>query len=406
MKIYRTNSSWVSISDQILIATVTYGVAVGETSTWTDTSVPESGNYYYYIVPFNENGDSPSKATAIKTSYVGPDTGISATKNVVATAVEGNEKAISLTWDAPTGTNGGYVDPSNVAWRITRNGSSSVLLEGSWKGELPYNYVDNSITGLDSYTYTVQYVTADKTESTGAKSNAVVTGGAAFLPYSQTFSTTNALDLFTNFAGVASSTGTKWNKPTSTSYNYAQVAQSTGTYDAWLVTPPFEFKADAFYDLSFDVSASSARTKSFEVMLGQGTTVTDLTTSLFDEEIALTTTKVTKSVRFKADADARFYIGFHLKGTANAGYFQLTNISLKEVIVSPVAITDFTATAADDESLKVNLAWTNPTADVVGNQLFSITKIEVLRGSEIVKTYTDASPWRGHDPDRRTRSRR
>jgi len=390
VKIYRTNSSWASISDNILIATLTDGIATGESGTWTDTTIPEADTYYYYIVPFNENGDSPTTATSIKSGYVGTDSGLSATKDVVATAVEGNEKAVSLTWAAPSGTNGGYVDPSDISWKITRKGTATTVLEEAWKGELPYNYVDNTIPGLDSYTYTVQYVTDGKTETGGGTSNAVVTGGTAALPYSQNFSTTNSLDLFTNFAGEASSTGTKWNKPSG--YNHVQVAQTSGTYDAWLVTPAFEFKAGTYYDLSFDVSAASKSTKAFEVMLGQGTTAADLTTSLFDESLEVTATAATKSIRIKADADGRFHIGFHLKGAASSGYFRLTGISLSEVIIAPEAISDFTVTADENDALKAELAWTNPMKDVVGNELITITKIEVRRGNETIKTYTDATP--------------
>lgn len=386
--IKRTDSSWVSMSSATEIASVTDGVAVGETSTFTDTTIPASGNYYYYIVPFNDNGSCPATISAVKTGYVGPDTGLSATQNAVAAAVENNEKAITLTWDAPKGTNGGYVDPSTITWKITRKGPQTVVLEEAWTGEVPYNYVDETITEIGAYSYTVQYVVDGKTESTGATSNKVVTGGTASLPYSQPFSDSNSLDLFGNFTGSASTT--KWNKPTYN--NFVQVAQTSGTMDAWLVTPPFELKAGTYYDLSFDTSSSSTKPKDFEVMLGQAPTAEALTTSLFDETLELSSTAKTNSVRFKADADGRYYIGFHAKGAASAGYLRLTNINLSEVIVAPVAATGLSAKANADGELKVDLAWTNPSTDVLGNELSVISKIEVLRGSEVIKTYSNATP--------------
>lgn len=390
VKIKRTDSSLVSMANATEIATVTEGIAAGGTSTFTDTTVPKSGNYYYYIVPFNENGDCPATISSVKSGYVGSDTGLSATKNVVATAVADNEKAIALTWDAPTGTNGGYVDPAGVAWKITRKGPATVVLEEAWTGEVPYSYVDKTITEIGSYSYTVQYVNDGKTETTGATSNKVVTGGVASLPYSQPFSSSSSLDLFTNFAGEASTTGTTWNRPGS--YSYVQLAQTTGTMDSWLVTPPFEFKAGAYYDLSFDTSSSSSRTKDFEVMLGQASTAEDLTTSLFDKTLTLSSTAETQTVRFKAEADGRYYIGFHAKGAASSGYLRLTNIMLSEVVVAPVPASALTATADPDGAMKVSLAWTNPTVDVLGNELAAITKIEVLRGTDVIKTYGNAAP--------------
>lgn len=392
VKIYRTNSSWVSISENILIATVTDNIAPGEQSTYEDNGITSSGNYYYFVVPFNDNGACPLTVSSVKTSgYVGPDTGLSATKNVVAAALENNEKAISLTWDAPSGTNGGYVDPSSISWKITRKGPATVVVAENWKGELPYTFVDETITELGAYTYTVQYINNGKTESTGATSNKVVTGGAAALPYSEDFSSSTALDLYSVFNGENSSTTTKWAKPGSY-YSYVQLNQSSGTMDAWLVTPPFELKAEAYYDLEFSTSASTSVSKTMEVMVGQEPTADGLTQSVFDETLSLTTTMKANSVRFKADANGRFYIGFHAKGTSGNGYFRLSNIKLSEVIVAPVAATNLTATADPDGAFLVNVAWTNPSVDVLGNELASLTKVEVLRGAEVIETYEIATP--------------
>lgn len=391
VKIYRTNSVFGSMNDDTLIATVTEGVAPGTESTYTDTEVPASGSYYYYIVPFNANGDCPLTVSYVKTAYVGHDTGLSSTKNVVAAPVPENEKAISVTWDAPTGTNGGYVDPLAITWKITRKGPATVVLEEAWSGELPYNYVDNSIDGLGAYSYTIQYVTADKTESTGATSNTIVAGGSASLPYQETFTSTNALALFTNFAGENSSSKTTWSK-SSYSGNYAQLAQTSGTMDSWLVTPPFELKSGTYYDLTFNISASANSSKNFEVMLGKGTAADMLTTSLFDEKLSLTANETTKTVRFKAETDGRHYIGFHAKGAASSGFIRLGTIKLSEVIVAPEPATNLSATADIDGALVVTLKWTNPSADVLGNPLEGITKLEVLRGQDIIKTYDNATP--------------
>lgn len=391
VKVKRTDSSWVSASSAAEVGDVTE-VEIGKESQFVDNTITKSGKYYYYLIPYNANGNCPATPSSIQTAYVGPDTGLSATKNVVATVDPANEKSVSLTWDAPAGTNGGYVDPDGVTWKITRKGGpATVVLEEKWTGTVPYNYVDNTIPELGSYTYTVQYVTADKTETSGATSGKVVCGGAASLPYEETFSSSTALDLYTNFAGETSTTGTTWSK-SSYSGNYLQLAQTSGTMDAWLVTPPFELNAGTYYELSFDISASASSTKAIEVMTGNAAAAEALTTSLFDETLSLTSTAATKTVRFKADADGRAYIGFHAKGAASSGYIRLTNIKLAEVIIAPVAATDFTATAHADGSYFVDLAWTNPSTDVLGNPIESLTKVEVLRGSDVVMTYAPAEP--------------
>ncbi len=385
-KIYRTDSSWVTMGESNLIATITDGVAPGQTSTWTDNTIDKPGTYYYNIVPFNDNGNSSLTPDKIKTAYVGPDTNIGATKNVVASAVEGNDKAITLTWDAPTGTNGGYIDPAAVAWKITRKGAETVVLEEAWSGQPPYLYTDANLPGLAAYTYTVQYIYNDKTETTGATSNAIAAGGTAALPYSETFPTTTISPIYTqlpaNSWGVASGA--------------AYFASTSSVKEGWLLTPPFELKKGVAYDIDYQTWVSSATyPKQVALTVGKEATAEAQTTILADENISNTSSYATtanKSVRYFAEEDGVVYFGFHVSGTAVTGRTSIDNISIKEVKVVPEAAKDFTATPDEDDELAVNLAWTNPTNDNLGNALSSIDKIEVYRGDVIIKKYINAEP--------------
>ncbi|MDE7135752.1 MAG: hypothetical protein K2N91_03895, partial [Muribaculaceae bacterium] len=383
VKIYRTDSSYVVMGENNLIATVTDGVTPGQTSTWTDNTIDKPGTYYYNIVPFNNNGDSPLTPEKIKTAYVGPDTSIGATKNVVASLVEGNDKAVTLTWDAPTGTNGGYIDPAAVTWKITRKGNETVVLEEAWSGQPPYVYTDETLPGLAAYTYTVQSIYEGKTETSGTSSNVIAAGGTAALPYTDTFTGSSISPLYTTIGGT-------WSFSSYGGYPYSSAK------DIWLITPPFELKKGVAYDIEYQTWISSASyPRQLALTVGKEANAESQSNILASDNINFTSssnTAANKSVRYIAEEDGLAYFGFHASSSYSSGNVYLDNISIKEVKVVPEPAKNFTATPDEDGELSVNLAWTNPSVDNLGNALSSIDKIEVYRGDVITKKYVNAEP--------------
>ncbi len=388
VKIYRNTYSSFTPSESNLIATVTEGIAVGQPSTWTDRTLTSSGKYYYAIVPFNDNGDSPIAPVKFQSDYAGEDTSIRSLTNVVATAVEGDDKAVSLTWDLPTGGNGGYVNPANVSYKIMRQGSLKtawVTLESAWKGELPY--VDTTIPGLDSYTYKVYYIYNGSTDSSGKASNAVLTGGAMGLPYSENFYKTTSFNYYSALTGAAGTATWKYN-----SSGYAYFVQTSGTNDAWLMTPPFDFEAGKAYAITFKTWRA---TNDRELLLSIGTApeIAAQTNELWNATVSATSSSnaTPTTVNVSVQADGRYYFGFHCTGAAKSGNICLDDISVKEIEIVPLAATDFTATAAAEGALKVDLKWTNPTADNIGNELSVIPTVAVYRGETLVKRFANSA---------------
>lgn len=390
VKIYRTDSSYVVMGENNLIATVTDGITTGQTSTWTDNTIDKPGTYYYNIVPFNNNGDSPLTPEKIKTAYVGPDTNIGATKNVVASLVEGNDKAVTLTWDAPTGTNGGYIDPVAVTWKITRKGNETVVLEEAWSGQPPYVYTDETLPGLAAYTYTVQYIYDGKTETSGAVSNIIAAGGTAALPYTDSFSGSSISPLYTQIIDG----GKTWSF--SSYYGYPYFTSSTAVKEAWLITPPFELKRGVAYDIDYQTWVSSQYSPmQLALTVGKEANAEAQTDILANDNININSSSnvaANKSVRYIAEEDGVAYFGFHASSSYSSGSVYLDNISIKEVKVAPEAAKNFTATPDEDGELSVNLSWTNPSIDNLGNALTSIDKIEIYRGDVIIKKYVNAEP--------------
>lgn len=374
--VYRyTSSSFPSDLASCLVGTVTDGTQ-GESASFTDETVPAPGKYYYKVVTFNDDGTSTVTAPTVQSAWIGKDTSVGNVQNVVATVVD--DHTVSLNFDIPTGSNGGYIDPADITYKITRQAgtASAVTLVEAYNGELPY--IDSDINGLNSYVYSVYTNYNGSTSWAPSKSNAVILGGAVDVPYSQDFSTSN--HFFTFFHGenatrdwsVSSSRLQYWGNPA----------------DAYAVTPGINLEAGKAYELTFTTrlsTATSGSEKPLYVRMGQQPTIAGLDTQLFYEVIESTFSS-TKTVKVSVPADGVYYIAFHCLGTVNSNDIYVDDITLKEIPVAPLAVTDFTAEAAELGELKAMLKWTNPTDDNTGGKITKITKAVLSRGNTELAT--------------------
>lgn len=121
------------------------GIKPGQTLMWKD-SAPVQGFNTYRVVARNATG---SGEKAVATAYIGHDLPKAATDVVLTTGADGQP---TLTWTAPTeGQNGGYVDSSNLLYRITR--SDNVLVASAQRG---CEFVDRSLDG-SQHQYFIYY---------------------------------------------------------------------------------------------------------------------------------------------------------------------------------------------------------------------------------------------------------
>ncbi len=391
-KIYRGTSKSFTVGESYFVATVNNEDAASPVASWTDITVPKAGVYYYKVVPFNTDGESPVAPTAVESPWIGADNALASLTNVVAAAVEGNEKAISLSWDTPVGSHGAYVDLSTVAYKITRTKDSGTAetIEESWNGTLPY--IDENITGLGSYLYTVYTIYNGSTSWSGVKSNPVVTGGAASLPYENKFNNAASTDLLTFFHGEGSTRDWKF-------YSSNQTLQYWGADpDSYAALPAFDLEAGKAYTVSFVTWVQkSTSPKDLSVCLGTACTPADMTSELFRETIT-NTFRNDKTFTFSVPASGRYYIALHIDGEADSNDIYVDDIKVIEDLIKPLAVTDATATAANQGAMSVSVAWTNPTQTTAGTELTELTKVEIARDTEVIATIEapavgSASSW-------------
>lgn len=387
--VYRSTSYSFTPSASNQIAETTVGGAPGEAASYVDESLTESGEYYYKVIPVCADGASTLSTSSAEAGWVGPDDSLTTVTNLTAAAVDGNDKAIRLTWDKPVGAHGAYVDYSKVAYTIMRSkdGATAETLVSSWTPDAePITYTDDPVPGLGKYVYTVKTVYDGSTSFSGAQSNAVVTGGTLELPYSNNFNTAGSADLFTFFVGPDGNRIWSRNSSKKALYYYGSPA------DAYAALPQLQFEAGKAYEISFSTYVErSASPKNLSLYIGQEPTVEAMTTELYAETIA-STFSATKKVVFSVPETGVYNLAFRVSGPSDMYDIYVDDLLVQETEIVPAGVTDASAIAAPEGVLKALLNWTNPDKTNAETELTSIDKVEVLIDTDVVATVTDAVP--------------
>lgn len=383
-KIYRGTTSTFAINDNSLIG-VADGGQPGSAATWDDTTVPSPGKYYYKVVPVDDNGESTSTPVAVQSPWIGVDSSLGSISGVTATVDADNEKKVYVNFEAPKGSNGGYVNPVDIHYKITRTSGSgsTVTLEDDYSGAIPY--VDESIPGLDTYYYTVYTVYNGSTSWSGAKSNTLTTGGTLSLPYSQNFSSSNSVDLYTFFHGEGATRN--WSRSSSALQYWGSPA------DAWVCTPRFHLETGKAYRLSFTTRVSRASSpKDLYVYCGKEATAEAMQDNqLFYQTIGETISS-TKEIYVSVDETGDYCIGFRCYGPSDTYDLYVDDIIFEETVVTPAPVSEITAVAAADGELKVNLQWINPSETNAGTALTSITSVDIYDNSGKIASVAEQMP--------------
>lgn len=369
----------------------------GAAVTFTDSDVPERGVHYYEVIVHTTDAKSP--AVTVKTPWIGKDSSLKALGDVKASVNDDDQ--VVLEFAIPEGSNGAYVDPADVAFKIERKLKSSysyTVIDAAYSGELPY--VDTTVEPFNIYTYRVSTVYNGST-GTAKVSNDVTVTGCATVPYTQGFNDSNSFSFFTTFNG---GTGliSKW---TYYSYNiryYNGGRYGDDTADAWTITPKIKLEAGSVYQLSYDSWISATGETNYkDLFVTIGTEPTAEAQKALNEESATVTNTSSaaadarRNVVFTVDADGEYYIGFHVYGATSTAYIYLDNVSIEEIKEIPVAVTDLAVTPADEAALEATVTWTNPVTANTGNTITELTKAELLRDGEVI--YTKENPVPGDE---------
>ena len=163
-----------------------------------------------------------------------------------------------------------------------------------------------------------------------------------------------------------------------------------GPMDDWLITPAIRLEAGASYDMTFDARGSGKWwPERMEIKYGKGPSAADMTDVILEPTIIGNETFETYSTRFAPQSDGIYYIGFHCISDPDMFKLEITNINISAGVSAavPGTVTDLTATPATGGELKCTVAFTTPATAIDGGPLASLTKVDVMRDGDIIKSF-------------------
>lgn len=342
-----------------------------------DLSLMGAGKYNFTVFASNDNGEGPR--TNVKNVWIGPDTP-EATK---ATLVYANGN-MELSWTAVEGSiNGGYIDLANLTYKVVRD-NGTVAAEGLTTTS--FTEAVAAPEAITTYYYTVYAVCGGLT-SAPAQSNSVVLG-SIIPPYTPDFAA-DGLAGYTQIDGDED--GKLWT--VNSDGNLEHSFNSKAAIDDWLITPPVKLEAGKAYLVSFDYwNNSHSYVETLEVKWGADNTVAGMTNTL------LAATEVSGNVDSKKsfsqymvpEQSGTYYIGFHSLSAADQYKLIVGNFSIAGGVSSaaPGAVTNLKAVPAQGGALSAEISFNAPDKTMAGDALTSLDKVELLRGTEVIETFS------------------
>lgn len=290
---------------------------------------------------------------------------------------------VTLTWTAPTkGKNGGYVNPSDLRYKIVRYPDEVVVADSHVGTTFSEEITSRKLT---AYYYKVSAVNEGYTGEE-IVSNKVLVGDPLEAPYVEEFDGQPAFDLFTVFD--ANKDGRTWvmNKVDNMVYNQFNTVRDA---DDWLISPPIHLNNDRQYFFSFVVqSTNKLNTERISASLGNGTVINDSYKVIVPDTSFHGPDAVTLSTLVSVEKDSIYNFAFHATSPSNQGYLFLHKITVTEGprYSAPDSITDYTLTAGAEGDLSAELKFRTPTKDLKGKDVGTLTKVEILRNGKLIHT--------------------
>lgn len=341
------------------------------------------GSHTVTVYLTNSIGDGDKATTPAFSGYDAPTAVTDLTL-----AADGN--SITLTWGAPAGQNGGSLDMSKITYNVTRMPGNVEIATGitdtTVSDEIPQERIRE-------YSYVVTVVN-DGEAGPAATTAGIMIGDPYTVPFSQNFD--DATDLSeTVFKAVGNDLwqldGTEGDKVARLTYKYYS------SVNAHLFTAPIQFYTGVTYTLKFKIACPLAgESPQLRVNLSksQSTNTADFIYPWITTRVDYTSTEENKGqfqqleYTFTVPEDGIYSVDFY--DTTTSWVYQgvssvaIDDIEITGVFPTPMPVSGLVADPVETGSRDIMLTFQAPLQDTEGNDLESISKIEIKRGSETV----------------------
>ena len=239
----------------------------------------------------------------------------------------------------------------------------------------------------DAIYYLEWYKNIVITKDAPAEPEATTGANVDALPYSNAL---NTADLFAEFGVIDSNKdGSTW--AFDASYGAYYRWNSSNNANDWLISPAIKLEAGKKYHFAIDAACALASyPEKFEVKIGTEPKASALTQSVLAETEVTNTEYVTYENELVTVTETGYY-HFGIHATSDADQFRLM---VQNFLVeagaeagAPAAVSDL-ALSQTEGKLEVNVSFTAPTKTVNGADLTSLTKIDILRNGQVIKSLT------------------
>lgn len=344
----------------------------------------KEGNHYVAVNMKNEQGWSP---LASLKQYAGYDFPCAVEKVNFTHEDEKN----TVSWKAPAaGVNKGFIDKDNLKYTIVRMPDSVTVA----KDYADTVYSENVPEVLHNYSYRVYAVNKDKM-SAYTESDKIACGSAFSVPYSQGFDGQSAFeDYFTVVDN--NNDGNVWKYQTYD--NIVRFDLSEPKADDWLITPAINLEGGKNYKLTINLKTyMKGVPEDFEILIG--TDLKDLSSfkSLKKEEgLEMYETFSDYSMTFNTENGGRYYLALRYLGDKEkkSGMLLVKKFSVDAIgkTQAPSAASNLSVKAGANDAMEATVSFTTPDKDLNGNDISSLSKVNVYRNGGKTPVHIFESP--------------
>lgn len=371
-------------------------VADGTGAAGADVTAPvtveEAGEYTIVVTASNAVGDGPK---AKLTLFIGKGTPKSPEAALV---YEGGK--MKLSWPAVTeSADGGFIDPAAVTYSVTRiinNESGSAMTVATGLTATSFEEEVAMPAEITTYHYLVVAESAG-VESAPAKSNSV-TLGSIVPPYVNHFDSSDALSGYTIIDG--NDDGKVWAYYQGANGADGEPGAARMTYntslamDDWMITPPLKLEGGKAYKVSFQARANSdAYPERVEAKWGNAATAAGMT-GVIVEPTDLGKNWVELGAYIIPEADGIYYVGIHGISDEDTYYLYVDDLTVSAPAVTtvPGLATDLAVANDPNGTGNATITFKAPAKTMGGETLAAITKIELSRDGNVIKTFDAPAP--------------
>lgn len=368
--------------------TVKTGTVMAGNSAEVELALTEATLYAISVYVTNEAGISPKSGKI--SQWIG--NGMPLVPTGVAVDYTYGDNDVTFSWQPVTeSVSNGYFNADKVTYSVFRS------IDGGQYEKIADHVaateVKDNVSSVENATIYRYAVCANHEElTTEMVYGDYFTVGVVETPFAPDFSDELTQGYFTSkdYQGM----GLKWKY---SSYDQAMMMFWNAPFgsvnmDAALLSAPVKMEGGKLYEISYDVFVESYYT--YGVGLQWGADPENLTTVIEPVSVNSSTTSyldpLRQCVTVSPAADGVYYFAVRVlsNGASNCKLF-VNNISVSAGLETsaPSAVTDVTFTPYYNGAKKLDISMKAPTTTIDGDPLTEITKIEVVRGGNTVKTF-------------------